>query len=373
LTKNVVVGIGKAGINLLDEWILAEEPSGLFYALDADFSSVEGSLAERRILLGKEATKGLGTCGDLELASKIFEEEEPRIEQILEECEHLLVLSGLGGAMGSAGLQFFSRKASERIKTLSSIAFLPFHSEAFSRQDTARKTVQELLEFPHQFIFFSNEKAKGVFGPADDPLRVYRNLNKKVSSIISCWYHLTQAATEEAPFDSTNFPSLLFVEDFYSFSLGGVEKLPDKIQPYLQPAKDVGLEQNRKVAWVCFFLSPTKTEEDLRSLFKAEESLFDRFYLSIIRENRENMDAREEGFVLIGNAAGEKFIETEIEKQLERTDTILADNKSSTQPDDGLQKDSISTGIFTKGYKTVHKGVNLDLPAFLRKGISIKI
>ncbi|QDQ42642.1 FtsZ/tubulin family protein [Methylacidiphilum kamchatkense] len=370
MTKNVVVGIGGAGINLLDEWILAEEPRGHFYALDADFSSVEASLAERRILLGKEATKGLGSCGDLELASKIFEEEEPRIEQMLEDCEHLLVLSGLGGAMGSAGLRFFSRKASERVKTLSAIAFLPFHSEAFLRRDTARKTVQELLEFPHQFIFFSNEKAKGVFGPADDPLRVYRNLNKKVSSIISCWYHLTQAATEEAPFDSINFPSLLFVEDFYSFSLRGVEKLPDTIQPYLQPAKDAASEQNRKVAWVCFFLSPPKAEEDLRSLFQAEESLFDRFYMSIIRED---MGAGEEGFVLIGNAAGEKFIEREVDKQLERIDADLADDKSSTQPADGLQKESISTGIFTKGYKTIHKGVNLDLPAFLRKGISIKI
>ncbi|KIE59380.1 hypothetical protein A946_01370 [Methylacidiphilum kamchatkense Kam1] len=272
MTKNVVVGIGGAGINLLDEWILAEEPRGHFYALDADFSSVEASLAERRILLGKEATKGLGSCGDLELASKIFEEEEPRIEQMLEDCEHLLVLSGLGGAMGSAGLRFFSRKASERVKTLSAIAFLPFHSEAFLRRDTARKTVQELLEFPHQFIFFSNEKAKGVFGPADDPLRVYRNLNKKVSSIISCWYHLTQAATEEAPFDSINFPSLLFVEDFYSFSLRGVEKLPDTIQPYLQPAKDAASEQNRKVAWVCFFFLLRKLRKTYEAFFRPKKA-----------------------------------------------------------------------------------------------------
>ncbi|KIE59381.1 hypothetical protein A946_01375 [Methylacidiphilum kamchatkense Kam1] len=92
--------------------------------------------------------------------------------------------------------------------------------------------------------------------------------------------------------------------------------------------------------------------------------------MSIIRED---MGAGEEGFVLIGNAAGEKFIEREVDKQLERIDADLADDKSSTQPADGLQKESISTGIFTKGYKTIHKGVNLDLPAFLRKGISIKI
>ncbi|WP_048810218.1 hypothetical protein [Candidatus Methylacidiphilum infernorum] len=368
LLKTVIVGIGGAGINLLDEWILTEEKRGLFYALDSDYCCVEGSLADYRVLLGKTRAKGEGSKGDVDFAKVILEDEAELIEQILDNCDHLLVLCGLGGGMGSAGLSFFSKKAQQKKVIMSCIGFLPFISETLLRQKITRDTLQSLQETDLRLILFSNDRAQNVFGPEDDRRRLYRNFNKKVGSAISCWYNLVQE-TKQDSFDRESFPDFLYIEDFYTFSLH-TEDLFSSIQPFIQSAQDPALDQ--KTAWACFFLPPSGKQVDKADMKIRGKNLFKQFYVSLVEGEEKS---KETGFVAVGSSRLSGYFREETEENLDHFENIQKENARSFEGVDEkkIQEEELPAGIFEKSYKTIHKGENLDLPTFLRKGISIKI
>ncbi|TFE70817.1 FtsZ/tubulin family protein [Methylacidiphilum caldifontis] len=365
--KNVIVGIGGAGINLLDEWILAEEPTGLFYALDCDYPSVEGSLADYRILLGKEKAKGAGSHGDVDFAKLILEDEEQLIDQILDHCDHLLVLCGLGGGMGSAGLSFFSEKAKQKELIMSCIGFLPFSSESFLQLEITRKTLEYLSDYNHRFILFPNDRAQNVFGPEDDRNRLYRNFNKKVGIVVSCWYDLVQEKINE-PFDQLGFPEVFLIEEFYTFPIQTDDPF-SLIQPFIQPVQDSIPDQ--KSAWVCLFLSSSLRKLEKTDIKIKGKNFFKQFYVTVVQGEE---GTKEMGFIAMGKFKFEGYFKTEKSKKLENAEKKEKEKDQDLKPAEELIKDeNVPMGIFEKSNKTIHKGINLDLPTFIRKGISIKI
>ncbi|CAF0695000.1 FtsZ/tubulin family protein [Candidatus Methylacidithermus pantelleriae] len=139
-----LLGLGKMGVSVLDRAILAGMNPQQMTAVDTDRFVLEGSLAQRRILLGKERTRGLGSFGDRELTRKLIENSTEPLQALLPEGGDLLMVASLGGTTGSELARFFSAQAKDRGIRMTLVALTPFSFEPQARKEEAWRLAQEL-------------------------------------------------------------------------------------------------------------------------------------------------------------------------------------------------------------------------------------
>src|SRR3712207_7644939 len=78
-----VVGVGGAGVNAVNRMIEAGVEGVEFIAVNTDLQSLEQSLAETKLHIGSEATRGLGSGSNPELGRVSAVEEYDQLKSLL--------------------------------------------------------------------------------------------------------------------------------------------------------------------------------------------------------------------------------------------------------------------------------------------------
>ena len=95
-----IIGIGGAGLSLVDGLRFDNFQSVEHLAVDVDSRALSDSLAGEKLSFGRRHTRGMGTGGEHTLARKAIEEEKDVIRQKLEGVDLVFLLAGLGGGTG---------------------------------------------------------------------------------------------------------------------------------------------------------------------------------------------------------------------------------------------------------------------------------
>ena len=99
--KIVVVGVGGAGGNAINNMIAKELAGVDFLALNTDAQHLSTTLTDNRLQLGIELTRGLG-CGANPDAGRLAAEEcRADIEALLKDAHMVFVTAGMGGGTGT--------------------------------------------------------------------------------------------------------------------------------------------------------------------------------------------------------------------------------------------------------------------------------
>src|SRR6202011_5606575 len=96
-----IVGVGGAGINVLDRIVLDGMDKGDLIAFNTDVQSLASSVAAAKVQLGRGVTRGLGAGGDPELGYSAAVESADEIRQALVDARMIFICAGLGGGTGS--------------------------------------------------------------------------------------------------------------------------------------------------------------------------------------------------------------------------------------------------------------------------------
>ena len=175
-----VIGIGGAGGNAVNNMIRGELQGVKFIASNTDAQAIALSLAEAKIQLGLEATKGLGAGSHPEVGRTSAEESIEDVLAHIEGSNMLFVTAGMGGGTGTGAAPVIAKAA--RAKGILTIGVItkPFHFEGTNRMRTAEKGIEELQQYvdtliviPNQNLFrVANEKTTfaDAFKMADDVL-----------------------------------------------------------------------------------------------------------------------------------------------------------------------------------------------------------
>ena len=115
--KIVVVGVGGAGGNALNNMIAKELTGVDFLALNTDAQHLSSTLTDKRLQLGVELTQGLGCGANPDAGRLAAEESREQIEETLSDAHLVFITAGMGGGTGTGGkyqsekldLQFASR------------------------------------------------------------------------------------------------------------------------------------------------------------------------------------------------------------------------------------------------------------------------
>ncbi len=157
-TKIYIVGLGGAGCNtinrMFDEGIHGAE----LIAANTDAQHLLGVRAHRKILLGKNLTRGLGAGSRPEMGEKAVLESIDRFKDILGDADIVFLTCGLGGGTGTGSVGPVSQIAKECGALTISILTTPFSAEGKSRAKNAQYGIRKLKGYSDTVITIPNDK-----------------------------------------------------------------------------------------------------------------------------------------------------------------------------------------------------------------------
>ena len=160
-----VVGVGSAGSNALDRVLLDGMDKNDLVAINTDVQALASSVAARKVQLGRNATRGLGTGGDPELGYQAAIESAEEIRQAMAGARMIFVCAGLGGGTGSGAAPIVAQLAREAGSLVIVFATLPFSFEGKRRAAQAQDALARLNEVANAVICFENDRMGDMVAP----------------------------------------------------------------------------------------------------------------------------------------------------------------------------------------------------------------
>lgn len=153
-----IVGVGGAGLNMIDRVALDGMQGAELLALASDARSLTSSVASEKIQLGTNLTMGLGCGGDPDLGERAAKEQETEIRDALRDRKMVFICVGLGGGTGSGTAPLVTRIARELGAFVVVFATMPFEFEGNRRRDQAETALNELSVIANALVTFENAR-----------------------------------------------------------------------------------------------------------------------------------------------------------------------------------------------------------------------
>ena len=176
-----VIGVGGSGNNAVNHMVACKVRGVDFVAINTDAQDLHRSLAKKKIHIGKNLTRGLGTGMNPEIGRRAVEENRDEIEEIVKGADMVFVTCGLGGGTGTGVSPLIARIAKELGCLTVGVITKPFFFEGRQRARIAesgleelRKEVDAIIEIPNDRLLTIIDKdttVKNAFAICDDILR----------------------------------------------------------------------------------------------------------------------------------------------------------------------------------------------------------
>lgn len=153
-----VFGIGGGGGNAINNMISTGLDGVEFIAANTDFQALEKNLAECKIQLGVNLTKGLGAGGNPEVGSKATEEDMEKVREAVDGCDMVFITAGLGGGTGTGGAPIVARACKEMGILTVAVVTRPFAFEGKVRQRNAEEGLKILQDVVDTLITIPNDR-----------------------------------------------------------------------------------------------------------------------------------------------------------------------------------------------------------------------
>jgi len=176
-----VIGVGGSGKNAVNYMINSKVKGVDFISINTDAQDLHHSLAKKRIHIGKNLTRGLGTGMNPEMGRRAVEETKEEVQESLKGADMVFVACGLGGGTGSGASPVVARTAKELGALTVAVVTKPFFFEGPTRAkiadvslDELRKEVDAIIVIPNDRLLSTIDKntpAKNAFAMSDEILR----------------------------------------------------------------------------------------------------------------------------------------------------------------------------------------------------------
>ncbi len=157
-TNIKVVGCGGAGSNtisrIMEEGIVDVE----LIAANTDAQHLLITKAQRKILLGRRITRGLGAGALPQVGEEAAREVEDKIREILQGSDIVFITCGLGGGTGTGSAPVVAQIAKELGALTIAICTLPFTAEGRMRFENAMWGLEKLKQNVDTVITIPNDK-----------------------------------------------------------------------------------------------------------------------------------------------------------------------------------------------------------------------
>ncbi len=179
--KIVVVGVGGAGCNAVDTMADGSLEGVEFIGINTDLQALKMARMNRKIHIGMNTTKGLGTGSNPNLGEQAANEDRETLRQELEGADLVFITAGLGGGTGTGASSVIADIVKELGAISVAITTKPFDFEGPVRRNHAergqavlRKKVDTFITVPNQRLIRVVDESttfKDAFRVADGVLK----------------------------------------------------------------------------------------------------------------------------------------------------------------------------------------------------------
>ena len=176
-----VIGVGGSGKNAINHMINSKVRGVEFIAVNTDAQDLHHSEAKKKIHIGKNLTRGLGTGMNPDLGRKAVEETKEEIQESIKGADMVFVACGMGGGTGTGGAPVIARTAKELGALTVAVVTKPFTFEGQQKMRLAEAGLEELRQSVDALIVVPNDRllatidkettAKNAFAMCDDILK----------------------------------------------------------------------------------------------------------------------------------------------------------------------------------------------------------
>jgi cell division protein FtsZ len=400
-----IFGVGGAGVILGDALNHEEFAGAGFAVIDTTAASLADSPAAVKIHLETKLLRGLGTGGDPERGRALAEEQFATLKSACDGANAVLIIAGLGGGAGSGISPVLARAAKEAGALVLAFVTLPFLCEGNRRQQQAQQGLEQLKSVADGVVCLPNQKTFKLIDDNTSVLDTFRITGGLlIEGVRGVWRLLTRPGLIQIHFDDLcalvrdrhSESAFAFVEAAGpARSREAVEKLfahplldegralaeADAVLVSLMGGKDLTMadvnrvmeqigrhceraqiimgaavdpEMKGRLSVTLIAARNTNTRTDTPADSPEPMSLRETSPRSATRqisqspslslEQREQLTARHSGR---GRRAGHKMLQAQLPLAI------------------------VSKGRFDKSEPTIHKGEDLDIPTYVRRGVSL--
>ncbi len=156
-TRTVIIGVGGAGNNAITRLQESGVTGAITIAVNTDAQDLYYANADKKILIGKEVTGGLGSGNNPKIGEKSAESDLERIRQITKK-NIVFITCGMGGGTGTGASPIIAREAQKAGALVISFCTLPFKMEGDEKEIIANEGLLRLADHSDTIIPLPNEK-----------------------------------------------------------------------------------------------------------------------------------------------------------------------------------------------------------------------
>ena len=155
--KILIIGIGGMGSNVVTKITEMGIKGSQTVAMNTDAAHLVMTKADKKILLGRELTKGLGAGGEPEIGKKAAEESLNELREMLKDVNMAFLITGLGGGTGTGAAPVIAKIAKEQGALVIATGTLPFKIEG-ARISKAEDGLYQLRQSCDTTIVIENQR-----------------------------------------------------------------------------------------------------------------------------------------------------------------------------------------------------------------------
>lgn len=159
-----VIGLGGSGKNAINHMINTKVKGVEFIVMNTDTQDLHNSLAEKKIHIGKNLTKGLGAGMNPDVGKRAAEETKSEIQDVIKGADMVFIACGMGGGTGTGSAPIVARAAKEQGVLTVGVVTKPFFFEGMQRMRLAEQGLAELEKEVDAIIVIPNDRLLAIAG-----------------------------------------------------------------------------------------------------------------------------------------------------------------------------------------------------------------
>jgi cell division protein FtsZ len=160
--KIVVIGVGGAGGNAINNMIDSKLQGVKFIAANTDSQALDISKASLRMQIGEKLTQGLGAGADPQIGRDAALENSEAIKKTLEGSHMVFITAGFGGGTGTGAAPVIAELCKEIDALTVAVVTKPFSFEGQKRAKQADEGINSLKKVADTVITIPNDRLRGL-------------------------------------------------------------------------------------------------------------------------------------------------------------------------------------------------------------------
>lgn len=160
--KIMVIGVGGAGGNAINNMIDSKLQGVKFIAANTDIQALEISKATVKMQIGEQLTQGLGAGANPQIGREAALENAEALKNVLDGSHMVFITAGFGGGTGTGAAPVIAELCKEIDVLTVAVVTKPFSFEGRKRAKQAEEGIELLKKVADTVITIPNDRLRGL-------------------------------------------------------------------------------------------------------------------------------------------------------------------------------------------------------------------